>query len=295
VLFQEGGLDHRLAFVARNGYQHGPNKCSFFSLLFLFALATTVKADIAPPLIAVNLTYAGGAINGTFYAAALSCMNNTGVNASGVTVPQLTNVSQYDASRGCYWRYNSSARAWCADSLCSFEFFPNSDFKMAFYLPSLNKTFITNAINVSNFTRDYGAQLYPNGSATIVGISKPGPAPVDLLGFFLALIFTLAIELPVAFLYLRAIKIKKKERILAAVAIANIISVPALWFGFVSFLGTPGLLLGEVFAVVFEGYFVYYFNKKAIALKSAMIMSLFMNLASLIIGGLILLSLTGWI
>lgn len=263
------------------------SKLLSFSLLTLFLLTTVVRADIAPPMININVTYDGLPVNGNFSASILTCANNSNASVYQVLIPNLS--PSYDAAKGCYWVFAEPVReAACEEGWCSLYYFPSTDFKVAFYLPALNETFVTNEVNESNFSTEYRAQLYPNGSATIAALANPPNPPVDIYSLFvLALLFTLAIELAVAFLYLRAIKIKKKKRILTAVVLANIISIPILWFGFVYFLGALGFLLGEIFAVLFEGYFIYYFNKKMIKLKSAMIMSLVMNLASLIIGGII--------
>lgn len=266
----------------------------WFSLLTLFALSVMANADVAPPIITVNVTYNGGPVNATFYSTMLfTCTNSPNVSTSGIQVPQLR-TSYYDAARGCYWTHDNLARdAVCTNGMCRFRFFPQSNFKMAFYLPSLNKIFVTNEVSISNFTTSFSAQLHPNGSATIARVSSPILAP-GILGFFsAALALTLVIEVAAAFLYLRAVKTKKKGRILGAVVLVNIISVPVLWFGFVYFLGTLGFVLGEIFAVVFEGYAVYYLNRKAIKLRRAMLMSLLMNLASLTIGAFVVVLLGG--
>jgi hypothetical protein len=47
------------------------------------------------------------------------------------------------------------------------------------------------------------------------------------------------------------------------------------------------ILAGEGFAFIFEGYFIQLRNKEAITLKKAFLLSILMNLASLIIGGVI--------
>jgi len=265
-------------------------KAIVFSLLALFALAAVVKADVAPPMVTVYVTYDNHSINGTFYSVVLYCVNSSNVSTFGVPVQQL-NISEYDAAKGCYWEYYS--HIWggeCANGTCSFEYFPFSDFKMAFYLPNLNRTFITNEINISNFTTSYNAQLYLNGSATISAVNETAPVSWDIYFFFvMAVVLTLVIELTVAFLYLHVIKTEKKGKILLTTVLANIISVPIVWFGFVFLLSGLGLLLGEMFAVVFEGCFIYYFNKKVITLKHAMLMSIIMNIASVVIGGLALL------
>jgi hypothetical protein len=257
-------------------------------------MTAVANADIAPPRSVVNVLYNQQPINGTFYAVVLSCTNSSSFNTYGIPVNQL-NVSQYDANMGCYWRYDYSltrGSMWCAGSVCSSEY-PQRLFKIAFYLPDLNKTFITDMANNSDWGTKFVAELYPNGSATLTSLNGNNNNTVtDWSGiglFFGALAVTIIIELAVAFAYLKVAKAKQKGRILVFVVIGNIISLPLVWFGFVLVLGIAGLLIGEVFAVVFEGCFIYYFNKKAMKLKSALLMSLLMNLASAIIGGLILL------
>jgi hypothetical protein len=262
-----------------------------FSLLAFSVLSCAVRADIAPPTMSVNVTYNGSPINGTFYSTALICTNSSGSGVPG-QVPQL-NISYYDPAKGCYWTNgNLAMSASCAESACSFEYFSPSTFRMAFYLPGLNKTFITDEFN-STAGFDYDAMLHQDGTATIVPAASPTPPPSysPLAIFLLALLLTIAIELTVAFIYLKLAKVKKAARILLFVAAANIISLPILWFVFLPLLYGLGLILGEAFAVVFEGLVVYYFNRKSIKLRSAMLMSLIMNIASAVIGGIILLML----
>lgn len=82
-----------------------------------------------------------------------------------------------------------------------------------------------------------------------------------------------------------------------SVIIANLISVPILWLfiEFRSIIPLTGLLkdllislFGEIFVIIFEAYFIYWLNKKIITLKGSFILSLIMNLVSLIGGGFIL-------
>jgi hypothetical protein len=266
-----------------------------FALLTLFLFAAVSNADIAPPTMHINVTYKGSSgmpVNGTFNVYPLVCANST--NISNVTVPKL-NLS-FDTASGCYWVPAEMSGATCESGWCDLYYFPTTSFKLAFYLPSLNKTFVTNETNQSSFGTTYDVSLYQNGSATITAFSIPTPPPTPqtyIVLFAAALVLTVAIEVATAFLYLRFVKIKKKARILVAVIVANIISVPVLWFIFVYFLGALGFILGELFAFLFEGGFVYYFNKKAIKLKSSMIMSLIMNITSLVLGVLIIIALSG--
>jgi len=267
-------------------------KAIMFSLLVLAALISVVRADIAAPMMVVNVTYEGTSVNGTFYAVTLSCANiTTSANTSPVTAGQLQNISEYNPLRNCYWMPNSlSMNGECANGQCDLYYFQPSDFKMAFYLPSLNRTFITNEANFSGYMNSYTAQLYQNGTATLMaGGSNPPPIGNGINLFGLALFLTIVIEIMVAFAYMKLRKTKKTGRVLIFVLLGNIVSLPIVWFAFIGLLGAVGLILGEIFAIIFEGCFIYYFNKKIIKIKSALLMSLIMNLASAIIGGLILL------
>lgn len=265
-------------------------KVIMVSLFAILVLATVVKADIAPPPIAINVTYNGSPINGTFYATALICTNSSSPGMSGLPIPQL-NISYYDAANQCYWTNDNFAMsATCGNSWCHFYYFSPSIFKMAFFLPGQNRVFITNAFNDTG-SFNYDAHLYANGSAAISATRITSPPVVNWTAFeafAVSLLLTLAIELIVAFIYLRAKKVKKLKRILLFIVIANLISLPILWFVFIFLLGGLGLILGEVFAVVFEGGFIYYFNRKSIKLRSAMLMSLLMNITSAVIGWLVL-------
>jgi hypothetical protein len=267
---------------------------ALISLLAFIVLTTIAGADIGPPLspATVYITYNGTPIAGTFYSAMLYCTNSSSIDTYRLPVPQL-NISEYDAAKGCYWIYDMfTYGGTCTDSFCNFTYSPD-DLKMAVYLPALNKTFITNEINNTGLTKAYNVTLSPNGSATIRNVITPQPYPPgpDVLGtFFVALILTEIIDLIVAFIYLQVAKIKRKVRILGTVFLATIISLPVVWFALALQFGAPGLLLGEIFAVVFDGLLIYYLNKKSIKLlKSAMVMSVIINLASFIIGGAILL------
>lgn len=260
------------------------------SLFVLLALVAVVGADIAPEShITLYVTYNGAPITGTFYATLLYCVNSTSVDTTGILVPQL-NVTEYDPLMGCYWQYDRYAwGGMCGGGMCNFTYeFVQDTFRAAFYLPALNKTFVSQDVSNSNFTGSYGVQLYPNDSVVFTN-SNPIIPPDVLYPFLFALAFTVVIELIAAYVYLLIVKIKKKRRILLTVILANFISVPIVWFGFVFVIGGwAGLLLGELFAVIFEGCAIYYLNKKTIKLNSALLMSLAMNLTSLIIGGLIL-------
>jgi hypothetical protein len=103
-------------------------------------------------------------------------------------------------------------------------------------------------------------------------------------------ILTIFIELLVSFFYIKLIK--KPARILIWVIVANIISLPIVWFLIPWLLGlifpgvTPVLLIiiCELFAIFFEAYFLYITNKTSLPFKNAIFMSTLMNVSSFLLG-----------
>lgn len=110
-----------------------------------------------------------------------------------------------------------------------------------------------------------------------------------VIAILVALVITLIIELILSYLYLSFKKIKKPKDILPSVAIANIISVPILWIVVSAFLGLASFVIMEILVVIFEAYLIHMMNKKKIKLKDSFIMSIAMNIASIIIGALLLI------
>src|SRR5271157_5958440 len=130
-------------------------KVAILALLSLMLVSAFAKADIAPPFLHINVSYNGQPVNGTFYAEVLSCLNISSSTPHGF-VPQL-NVTQYNAHDACYWMYVGRGGGACKDGVCDFEFF-ESNLKVAFYLPSINKTYITNEATIEEFSRGYNTE-----------------------------------------------------------------------------------------------------------------------------------------
>jgi len=109
----------------------------------------------------------------------------------------------------------------------------------------------------------------------------------DISIFAIALVLTLILELLVAFIF---VSVKKEPRsILVGVLVANLVSLPIVWlvFPYLPLHFLLVILFSELFAVLFEGYFIFLFTKKALAPVMSLILSLLMNLCSFIIGGII--------
>ncbi len=118
---------------------------------------------------------------------------------------------------------------------------------------------------------------------------------VERLPFFLvALVLTLIIEVLAALIFLWATK--RPKSVLKSVVMANLISLPVVWFIF-PFLKVFLLVvvLSELFAVVFEGYLIHSLNKPTMSLNQSFILSIIMNAASFVLGGFIIFIYGVWL
>ncbi len=198
----------------------------------------------------------------------------------------------------------------CENGTCKFYYYrvervPNQ-FKLLINLNGEN--FSSEAINFSWINPVLSYDININADDVIVTPSPNKPAPVDstlilysFLSFFIALVLTIILELSVLIIFLRKWKIKNKKwkKPIWTVVIADIISVPLVWLIFFLLLKffemmsswislILAIIIAEAFAVIFETCFIYWLNKTIINLKKSFILSLMMNLASFIIGGIIL-------
>ncbi|MBI5066430.1 hypothetical protein HZA97_09430 [Candidatus Woesearchaeota archaeon] len=145
----------------------------------------------------------------------------------------------------------------------------------------------SNVFNTNSFNSNFNVKV--TESQLIIEDVTPLLSRGETPYFLNALILTVVLELLTALIYLSRAKISKK--VLASVFVANIISLPIVWFVF-PILQNPFLILvlSEIFAVVFEMYFIHVLNKRSITLKQSFKLSLIMNLVSLFLGGTIFVS-----
>lgn len=273
------------------------NKSAFLILVLLMfsLLPSFVFADIGPkPSADILVTLNGQNVpDSSFNAKMLTCQKEESKFPARDLIPQL-NISEYDSANNCHWR--PAQLAWggnCQNSNCHFNYFLPSQFRLAVYLPSQDKVYLSAEVTRENFRSTFEANLLSDGN---INLQETTPFTQsnfarNIRNFFFALILTLILELIVALIFLSIAKISKK--VLISVLVANIISLPIVWFVFPLLKIIPlAILLGEIFAFVFEGYFIHLLNKEIISLKKSFILSILMNLASLIISGFIFLYLT---
>ncbi len=250
----------------------------------------SASADLGPkPSVDINVFYNQQKITDTNFNAKMLWCRPEGEKQSGMedkTVPQLE-INEYDSSKNCNWipaRLAGGGK--CSNSSCNFGYMPPNDFKLAVFIPSINKVFITNEISRTNFNSIYKAELSSDGSAKI-SETTPVLSSDKVSSFAKAFSITIILELLVSLIFLSVRRLPKK--ILFYILLANIITLPIVWFVFLLIkLSIPAVIVAsEVFAVLFETYFVYYLNKQIISFKQSLTLNILNNAVSLFVGGFV--------
>ena len=139
------------------------NKSVMFCLVtLLFSLVLClVSADIGPkPSADIHVTLNGQNISvASFNAKMLTCQKEEKVSSARNLIPQL-NISKYDSVNNCYWK--PAELAWggdCQDSNCHFNYDIPSEFRLAVYLPSHDKVYLSAKATRENFRSTFEADL----------------------------------------------------------------------------------------------------------------------------------------
>ena len=275
-----------------------------FFLLFISLLPNKIQADLTISIIDVSLTYDKEKIpDNEFRAAALICSEkevqpNPEQYRKEEIISQLK-IKEYDSKANCYWQPTQTTT--CKKSECSFPFLGTSPWqtKLAIYIPSLDKVFITNTLSTAFASHRYKVKLFSDKPLQVTEnpLFKITQNKSISYPFAVGLTITLLLEMITALLFAIIIKISKK--IIISVLIANLISFPIVCFVFPSLSSSyivsafTAFLLSEIFAIVFEASFIYHTNKKRISFKKSFLLSILINLVSLFIGYFILASILG--
>jgi hypothetical protein len=256
-------------------------------------------ADVGPkPSADIRVTYQGQPLpGGRCYARMLACGTAESLPDARCTFAdaeacrRLSAVEIRDAGQGCTWR--PSPLAWggdCQDGQCHFSYFLPDRFRLAVYLPTTGQVFVSDPVTRPNFDSTFQADLLADGTARVVETTPP-LRQGQLISFLVALLLTLPLELLVALRFAR--RLPARRRVWLAVLLANLLSLPLVWFLFPRLV--PPLLaviLGEVFAVVFEAGVIHLLSRRALSLARSLALSGLANAASLFVGGALLLVLT---
>ncbi len=287
------------------------------ALILLLAMPFCA-ADLGPkPTVTINVTLQGQPITELFAARMLECIplsQTDRINSTLNNNPQdfdfkrqlamqaglsedtplgISNFTYSDPTAGCFWAPDHFAfTQGCRSNVCEFFYYPPERFRLAIYLPSQNKIFFTNEIERRDFNSKFAANINADGSATItrIGLSlQEGlgePANQHALYSFA---LTLIIELIGAAYY--AHKNKLSMKLVLIVAVANMISLPIVWFVIPPYISdfVTMVLVTEAFAVLFEAAFIWKVGSDLVNAKQALALSFVLNMASFILGNIILM------
>lgn len=295
-----------------------------FAILLVAILASLASADVIDPrysdnyhssygtssIYLINITYNGNLIE-NYSLTALMCYESP-TNFQG---PNELNISFLDSQNNCHW-----APSYSQYELCSSEGIFSGDYsikgcnflyrypsikesspyaKFVIFVSSLNKTFISDEETLLKPVNTFSAELLQYGGIKLNRLDNysftplPNREETSPMGILLLPLLTIMIELLVAFIFLKIIKTKKKiSRILGFVLLANVISWPIAFIislTFILFSEMGAIIFAELFAIIFEAFFIYLTNKKFITLKRSFGLSILINIASFVLGLLILI------
>jgi hypothetical protein len=102
-------------------------------------------------------------------------------------------------------------------------------------------------------------------------------------GFGLALPLTLIVEIAVASVY--RVRVPFPRRYLGWVALASVPTLPVVWWIVLEYPDyVTGIVLAEVFAILFEAGFLYFAFRKRLTPARSLLLSVLMNGASFLVG-----------
>ena len=261
-------------------------------LLASILLLSGVKADIGPkPEVDIQIDVQGEPVQDqVFYARMLEC-NERELNLSDYAAPleieELDSISIFDANKGCTWQI--ARLAWggeCRFSECSFWYMPPREFRLAVYLPSEERTYISGDAERINFYSTFKASLESDGTISIKETTPPFNTDAGRT-LMVDLIITVIIELAIGSIYV--VRKAFSRKVLLYILIANLISIPIvhllLPMVFTEFFSL--LLISELFAIFLEAGLFHLFDKNTFPMRKAILFSFILNIISFLIGGFV--------
>jgi hypothetical protein len=176
----------------------------------------------------------------------------------------------------------------CSEESCRYNYGSEGFYKLVIVFE--DQTRASNIFEKRGFEAAYVVQVNLEGLfVEQTNLSVPYDISTQVFGFVIALLLTLAIEIPIGNMVLKRWSLPRRWML---ILYANLITLPIVWFGF-PFISPETLYvicLAELFAWIFEAAFYFLaMRKDGIKLTQAIILSLLANLASLTIPALCLL------
>ena len=266
----------------------------FAILVAVLALPAAARADMGPkPTLTVRLVRAGKPLAETGLKARLLACGpaDAGPSERAGPLPGLEQMDLQDPS-GCVWqeqRYGIYGNE-CADGACTFSGFLPSPFRLAAYVPSEGRVYLSEPAERRGMHGRYLGDLQADGSVRL----SLQPVPLydrdwTLAGVLVALPLTLAVELAVVWGYGRITR-KPIRRVFWVCLGANAITLPCVWLaGGLGFMFSGVAVVGWLLLALAEGgawavEAVLYTAVGRLTLLHGVLLSLVANLASVAIG-----------
>lgn len=172
----------------------------------------------------------------------------------------------------------------CSLNSCSYSYGGNTYYKLV--INYSDKTRESNVFQKTRFNSSFTVTVNQDGLQVTENWSglpyEPGS---QIIVFLVALAITIPIELLVAGIFF---KIRKQPYKSAIIISANLISLPIVWFvfPFIRLDGFAVIFLGEIFALLFETWYIQR-NNENVSYLTSFWLSLSMNLASFLISALL--------
>ncbi|UCG95375.1 MAG: hypothetical protein JSV92_05045 [archaeon] len=250
-------------------------KFLFMSIVFIILFVSITKADLPP----------------AYYKDFYIKLDDKPISDE-IFYAKLIYLDESDYPKNTTWEK-------CQLSECRFTFFfnyPNrEEFRLTIYLPSSDKTYISDLLEYKNSDSKYEAELIYDGTIEIKELWYLEPQLLSFASkFAISLILTVFIELILGIIYIGLNKVNfnkykpYRTNILRSILLANLISLPIVWFVFPFILtGAEGILIAEFFVIVIEGFIIKKFNKNLFDFRKSLELSLIFNVISFILGNFI--------
>jgi hypothetical protein len=257
-------------------------------------------ADMAAPSITIVIYQNSTLLSKNFAANILGCYPSNSTRtmiSAGITTRRLQAINQSDPQRNCSWQVVGGIDSFYgAEEYTVYKYNIPGEFKLAVDVTG-DKVYISNPVALPDgLFSTFRAYLKNDSTIDLVLMfsteSQSQLNQVRMITMFaVALIVTLVVELALG-LFWPFNKKGIRMKLLATIFMANLVSVPIVWFGFgqLSLPFTNVLLLGEAFAVVFEAV-VYFIVLRDVfkRFRDALFFSFVLNLASFLVGVLLVL------
>ena len=150
-----------------------------------------------------------------------------------------------------------------------------------------NRVLESNVFGKQNFQASYDVLIRDDSLVVSENLSEGRRHnPLFVILAMSAILLTVFVEVIAASIYI--IVNKTRWKLLLNVFLANLLSVPFIWFVLVEFISwgeADFFVAAESFAVLFETTFLYYTSRKiGISFRQALLLSFILNLISILVG-----------